>query len=68
VSIDRLDELRRLVIDDPRLRDRLLAAPDRDAFVADVVAVAHEQGIDLAADEVRAGLQAEQRRRFEQWV
>jgi Nif11 domain len=68
VSADRLDELRQLVIDDPGLRDRLLAAPDREAFVADVVAVADEQGIDLTADEVHAGLQAEQRRRFEQWV
>jgi len=68
MSVDRLDDIRRLVIDDRRLRDRLLAAPDRKAFIADVVAIAHEEGIDLAPDDVLAALRTEQRRRFEQWV
>jgi EAL domain-containing protein (putative c-di-GMP-specific phosphodiesterase class I) len=63
-----LDELRRVVVDDPVLRNRLLRATDRQAFIAAVLEVAHERGIEVAADDVTAGLDDARRRRLERWV
>jgi hypothetical protein len=65
---DALDDLRRFVVDDRLLRDRLLSAPDRHAFVAEVISVAQERGIDLSTDDVVEGLRAARRRRQERWV
>jgi hypothetical protein len=64
---DALDELRRLVIDDRRLCDRLLRLSG-DAFVAEVIAVARETGIEVSAHDVEAGLGAARRARLERWV
>ncbi|HUJ35976.1 MAG TPA: hypothetical protein VLW51_12245 [Solirubrobacteraceae bacterium] len=63
-----LDELRPVVVDDPWLRDRLLAAPSGEAFVAEVVGVARGQGIDLPAAAVVEGLEAARRDRRARWV
>jgi hypothetical protein len=65
---DALDDLRRLVIDDPALRGRLLSSPARQAFIDDVVDVAHEHGIDLSAEEVADALRTARRRSLERWV
>jgi hypothetical protein len=65
---DALDELRRLVIDDRALRDRLLAASDRDTFVARVIALAREHGIALTPDAVAVGLDAARHERMLRWV
>lgn len=63
-----LDQLRRAVVDDPRLRERLLAAPSGEAFVAEVVDVARAHGIELSAAAVTEGLAAERRERRARWV
>ncbi len=65
---DALDDLRKLVVDDPTLRDRLLSAPDRTSFTDRVVEMAREHGIDLSADDVVAGLGAARRQSWERWV
>jgi hypothetical protein len=65
---DPLADLRRVVIDDGRLRDRLLSAPDGQAFIADVVEIARESGLDVSADQVADGLRDARRDRREQWV
>jgi Nif11 domain len=65
---DALDELRRLVVDDRQLRDRLLSVSDHDAFVLEVVDVAQACGIELSGAEVVEGLGDARRRRFERWV
>jgi hypothetical protein len=65
---DALDALRRCVVDDRLLRGRLLAAPDRPAFVAEVTEVARERGIELSDDGVLEGLRAARRWRQERWV
>jgi hypothetical protein len=63
-----LDELRRLVVDDRHLRDRLLSAPDHDAFVREVIEVARAFEIGLTAGEVVEGLNDARRGRLERWV
>jgi hypothetical protein len=63
-----LEELRRLVVDDRHLRDRLLSAPDFDAFVLEVIEVARAREIELTAAEVVAGLNDARRLRLERWV
>jgi hypothetical protein len=63
-----LDDLRGIVVDDRRLRDRLLSAPDRTTFIDLVVEVAAEQGIILSADDVVAGLAEARRQSRERWV
>jgi hypothetical protein len=68
MGTDPLDQLRPLVIDDEPLRSRLLAAPDRQAFIAAVIDVARGCGIALSADEVVEALSAARRRRQAQWV
>jgi hypothetical protein len=68
VSADSLAALRRLVIDDPSLRDRLLVISDRKAFTAEVIAVARDAGIGLTADDVADGLREARRHRLERWV
>ena len=65
---DALAELRRLVVDDRGLRERLLAMSGRREFVDEVIDVARERGIELSADEVSDGLRAARRRHRRQWV
>jgi hypothetical protein len=65
---DALDDLRRLVVDDPALRALLLSAPDRQSFIDQVVGVARRNGIDLSSDEVAAGLRAARQQRHQRWV
>jgi hypothetical protein len=64
---DGLDELRRLVIDDRRLRGRLLPLSGY-AFVAEVIEVARETGIEVSAHDVQAGLGAARRAWLERWL
>jgi hypothetical protein len=63
-----LEQLRRLVVDDPAVRRRLLPLTDRQSFVDGVLAVARENGIGLTADDIEAGLAAARRRRHARWV
>jgi hypothetical protein len=63
-----LEELRRLVVDDARLRDRLLSVTDRDAFVLEVIEVGRACGIEVSPVEVIEGLRGARRRRSERWV
>jgi FAD/FMN-containing dehydrogenase len=63
-----LDELRSAVVDDRRLRERLLVAPSREAFVAAVVELAHARGIELTPAAVNQGLAAARRDRWARWV
>jgi hypothetical protein len=65
---DALDHVRDLVVDDRALRDRLLSARDERAFVAELIEIARERGIELSHDAVDAGLSAARRRRRERWV
>jgi hypothetical protein len=68
MASDPLDELRRIVVDDRRLIDRLSVISDRARFVAAVTEVASERGIELRDVGVREGLDAARRRRRERWV
>ena len=68
METDTLAELRPLVVGDAVLCRRLLAAPDRGAFVAEVVALAHERGIAVSSADVVAALDAAMRRRRDRWV
>ncbi len=63
-----LDTVRRLVVDDPRLRSRLLAVADQEAFVTEVVDVAREHEIELSPDDVLEGLREARRRRLQRWM
>jgi hypothetical protein len=65
---DALDDLRRLVVDDPLLRSRLLGAVDRQAFIGTVIDVAESRGIDVSVDAVVEALAAARRQRQERWV
>ena len=62
------EDLRRLVVDDPALRSRLLGSRDRQAFAVTLIEIAHRRGIELSAEEILEALRAEQRRRRERWV
>ena len=68
MSADPLNALRRLVVDDPSLRQRLLAVTDRDAFTLEVIDVATEAGIEITPDQVSDGLREARRRRLERWL
>jgi hypothetical protein len=63
-----LDALRRMVVDDRLLRGRLLGHADRPSFIAEVVVLASERGIELTAEDVGNGLDQARRRRRERWV
>jgi hypothetical protein len=65
---DELQQLRLLVVDDPALRQRLLAVRDRGAFVTEVVVVAHERSLDVAADDVFDAIEKARRNRRQRWV
>jgi hypothetical protein len=65
---DALDEVRRLVVDDPALRTLLLSAPDRQSFIDQVVGLARRNGIALSPEEVAAGLSAARQHRRQRWV
>jgi hypothetical protein len=65
---DSLEDLRRLVVDDPELRTRLLRAVDRQAFIGSVIEVAESHGIDVSAHDVVEALAAARRQRQERWV
>lgn len=67
----REDGLRRLfdeVLAQPALQERLLALQDRQAFVAEVVAVAQARGLSVRAGDVEAAMQANQRAWFERRI
>lgn len=65
---DGLARLRELVLGDPALQDRLLAVPDRPAFVAAVVELAAERGLHVDGPQVEAALVAARRSWLERWV
>jgi hypothetical protein len=61
-----LDELRRMVVDDRALCERLVG--EREGFVAAVIAVASERGIELSAETIEAELRDTRRERLTRWV
>lgn len=63
-----LDRLHAAVLDDPQLQRRLLAVPDRRAFVASVVAVAGELGLDVVAAEVEDAIVQRRRAWYSTWI
>lgn len=63
-----LEQLRRAVVDDRRLCERLLAAPTGEAFIAEVVELADARGIELTPAAVADGLAAARRDRWARWV
>ncbi|HEX9994319.1 MAG TPA: Nif11 family protein [Acidimicrobiales bacterium] len=65
---DGLERLTAAVLADPALQQRLLAVPERPAFVAEVVAVAAERGLDVTPADVEAALVAARRAWLERWV
>lgn len=68
MGVDGLDRLVATVLADPALQERLLAVPERPAFVAEVVAVAAERDLDVTAADVEAALAAARRAWLERWV
>lgn len=56
------------VLGDPGLWRRLLAVPERAAFVAEVVAVAGERGIEVTGPDVEAAIAAARRTWLQRWV
>lgn len=62
------EDLRAIVVDNPRLRRRLLSVPDRPSFIHEVVAIAHEHGYELSTDEVDAAFRAARRQSLDRWV
>jgi hypothetical protein len=65
---DALDELRRLVVDDRARMSLLLGAPDRPTFIARVMGLASELGLELSAAAVEEGLRDARRRHRAEWV
>ena len=63
-----LDRLRAAVLADPQLQQRLLAVRDRRAFVASVVAVAGELGLDVVAGDVEDALLQRRRAWYSTWI
>lgn len=63
-----VDDLRPVVVDDPRLRERLLQCAGTADFVAEVMAIAEGLGIAISPDDVTGALEAERRRRQQRWV
>jgi len=60
--------VRRLVVDDPGLRDRLRSVTDHPAFIAEVIAVGSEHGLPVSAADVEDGLRAARLQRLERWL
>jgi glutamate-1-semialdehyde aminotransferase len=63
-----LDRLVAVVLRDEALQQRLLAVPQRDAFVATLVTVASERGLVVTADDVGDALRDARRSWLERWV
>lgn len=66
--MDALDRFRLRVLDDPALRAQLLAEEDPHRLAIRVVALAHVEGIDIALDDVHAGLDAARVRWLGRWI
>jgi hypothetical protein len=63
-----LEDLRDLIVDDPRLRHRLLSVRDQSSFIREVVAVADEHGYELSSEEVATALGVARRQSLSRWV
>jgi hypothetical protein len=68
VPADDLARLRELVLADPALQRRLLATAGRQEFVARVVALAAERGLDLKNREVDDALTERRREWYSRWI
>jgi hypothetical protein len=68
VGEEGLAALRAEVLADRGLQARLLAVPERAAFVAAVVDLAAELGLDVVPADVEAALAAARRSWLERWV
>ena len=60
--------LRRLVLQDPTLQQRLVGLGDRATFCAAAAEVARERGLDLGAGDVDAAIDQARRQWWERWV
>ena len=65
---DHLDRLRAAVLADPRLQQRLLAISDRRQFVAVLVQLAGEQGLEVAAEEVESAIADRRHAWYSTWI
>lgn len=65
---DAMERLRAIVLADRDVQARLLATPDRPAFVAAVVDLAAGHGVPVGAADVEAAMAAARRQWLERWV
>ena len=68
MAADDLARLRADVLDDPGLQQRLLAVADRRQFVALVVGLAGERGLDVAAQDVDDAIAEGRRAWYSTWI
>ena len=66
--MDDLARLRALVLGDEGLQRRLFAVPGPEAFLAAVVSLAEEHGLDLTPTEVAWAIQDARRNAVERWM
>jgi hypothetical protein len=69
MSAEQFERLRTAVFTDRELQSRLREpAPDTDGFVAHVVAVGAEHGLDVTPDDVTAAMAEGRRTWVERWI
>ena len=66
--MDDLARLRALVLADEGLQRRLFAAAEPEAFIAAVVSLAGEHGLDVTPTEVSWAIQDGRRNAVERWI
>jgi hypothetical protein len=68
VPAEDLARLRAHVLSDPQLQHRLLAVPDRRQFVALVLSLAAERGLDIGAEDVEGAIVESRRAWYSTWI
>lgn len=63
-----MQQFRKLVFADARLRETLGAYVDEPSFVTGTIQLASSFGIELGAEEIREALRAGQREWLERWL
>lgn len=63
-----MQQFRKLVFADARLREMLRAYVDEPSFVTGTIQLASSFGIELGAEEIREALRAGQREWLERWL
>ena len=68
MSEQRLEQFRQLVLEEVSLQEKLIKAPDLEAFLGLVVRLGEERGYIFAVDDVEAALHASRRAWLERWI